>query len=400
MSISLDFQDFLVWTRTSGFSTYVLRLNGYTITLPNSAVTRIESLFSASQQAVGIYNHPSLFEVCADDTDAPTAASIDLYSFAYPNDTLVNAFIEESGTATSFYFPYPLNNTQSWYDTIAQLNCGDSSTPFPTTVDCMRGQPYQAILNASKTTGIAAIQGNFAPTIDNKTVFGDYQQRARNGQFLSRPSLIGNNDYEAGLFKLIAAGANVSLPDDANARWSIFNQAVFSCTAYAGAGARTANASTYRYRYFGDYPNNKLTSSPDSGAWHGAEIPVIWGTTQDVTGVAPTPVEALVSESLNDAWASFAKDPENALSAPPFSWPKFDPNEGATTIRLGYGNETEASFIGLTDYDPACKPLGKVWASLANQSILALLFETPETLAPLLQFQNITALGGGSEVGY
>ena len=317
-----------------------------------------------------------------------------MYSFAWTSNPLVNGFIEQSGTTTSFFNPAPLNNTAAWYDTTVKLNCGNSSTPLSTTIACMRTKPFEAILDASRTTGVQALIGNFGPTTDNKTVFSDYSQRASKGLYIQKPYLIGNNDYEAGLFKLIASGLNLTLSDRL---WAIFDQAFFSCPADAAARPRANSVSTYRYRFYGEYPNTRLTTNPDSGAWHGAEIPVIWHTTQDATNVAPTPTEAIVSDYLNAAWAAFAKGPVNALSKAPFSWPRYE-GGGNTLIRLGYGNETSASFIDPETYDQACPTLRQILAGLPGP-FTTLLFADQATLAPLDNFGNLTEMGGGMEVG-
>ena len=361
-------------------------------TLLNSAVTLRELPFLVNQRAVS-FILPLL--LILPSYKIFTAASIDLYSFAWTANPLVNAFIEESGTATSFFNPAPLNNTAAWYSAVQILKCGDQSTPIATTLSCMRTQPFQALLKASVSTGVTALIGNFAPTIDNKTVFSDYSLRASNRQYIHKPYLIGNNDYEAGTFKLTAKAANLTLSDQF---WAIFNLAFFSCPAEAAARPRTNAVSTYRYRFFGDYPNTRITLNPDSGAWHGAEIPIIWRTTQDATNVANIPVEALVSNNLNAAWAAFAKDPASALSKAPFSWPQY--KEGANTlIRLGYDNETSASYIDPVTYDEACSTLREIFTSLPGP-LTSILTANPSVFAPLAQFQNLTEMGGGSEVGY
>ena len=319
---------------------------------------------------------------------------MDLYSYAWTENPLVNGFIEQSGTVTSFFDPAPPNNTEAWYTTATKLNCGNASTPIPQTVACMRTKSVEAILNASIATGVSAFLGTFGPTVDNETVFADYERRAAAGQYIQKPYLIGNNDYEAGLFKIIAAGLSLTLSDRT---WALFDLAFFSCPAEVGASSRTHATSTYRYRYFGEYPNTRLTSNPDSGAWHGAEIPVIWETTQDATFVPPTPVEEAVGRYLNSAWAAFAKDPEHALSTPPFSWPRYN-DDNNLLIRLAYENETSASFIDPNTYDLPCQTVRGILKELPSYTDL--LFVGEDVLAPLNEFANLTEMGGGSEVGY
>jgi carboxylesterase type B len=61
-----------------------------------------------------------------------------------------------------------------------------------------------------------------------------------------------------------------------------------------------------------------------TGAYHNAEIPMIFGTTESKAGATKdTPEEAKLSKHMMHAWASFAKDPEQGLLA--LGWPLYDP---------------------------------------------------------------------------
>lgn len=111
--------------------------------------------------------------------------------------------------------------------------------------------------------------------------------------------------------------------------WCIFDAAVFTCPAARAATYRTRQkVNTFRYRYYGEYPNLRLTlTSPrfgPSGAWHGAEIPMIFGTQVDATTEANTPSEQGLSDYMQSVWAAFAKDPENALYEEPFGFPQYN----------------------------------------------------------------------------
>jgi hypothetical protein len=171
---------------------------------------------------------------------------------------------------------------------------------------------------------LKAVLGNFGPTVDNTVVFPNYDSRASNGQFIKKPYFTGNNNYEAGLFRVLASAAGASVSD---VDWCLFNLETFTCPAAKAANARAvASVPTYRYRYFGEFPNMRLTAHPNSGAWHGSEIDVIWGTSVDATGVANTAAETSISNYLQGAWAAFAKDPVNAFTKAPYSFPKYNAN--------------------------------------------------------------------------
>lgn len=260
----------------------------------------------------------------------------------------------------------------------------------------MRTKSFQQILNASALPpGLGAFTGQFGPSVDEEVVFSNYRQRAATGQYIRRPLFIGNNDYEAGLFKVIAGASNITLPDST---WAILNLAGFTCPAADTALLRSLRVPTYRYRYFGEFPNTRLTLNPSSGAWHGAEIGIVWQTAADVSGEPNTPAEASISTYLSGAWAAFAKDPDTGLSQRPYGWPRYDADE-TTLIRLAYNNETTASYALPVTYDIACPVLEAVLAKVPG-GLISLGSANVSTLAPLRQFKNLTAVGGGSEIGY
>ena len=277
-----------------------------------------------------------------------------------------------------------------------KLGCGGSTAGIAATVACMRTRDFKAILNATKSTGLSEELGLFGPTVDGKTVFDDYERRALAGQYIRKPYLIGNNDYEAGLFKLTAKSAGLDLP---NRSWAIFNLAFFSCPANAAASSRANRVPVYQYRYYGDFPNTRLSSNPSSGAWHGAELPVVWKTTVDSSEKADIPPERLISRDLNHAWAVFAKDPHSALSAAPYGWPRYGSLDEKALIRLVYNNQTRASYISPGTYDEPCDTIRGILAKLSGPFV-SLLSAPDSVLAPLDKFENLTAMGGGSEVGY
>jgi len=58
----------------------------------------------------------------------------------------------------------------------------------------------------------------------------------------------------------------------------------------------------------------KLSTDPDSGAWHGSEVAVIFGTDMAVQNIVErTSEEENVGKYLRGAWAAFAKDPAEGL---------------------------------------------------------------------------------------
>jgi cholinesterase len=122
--------------------------------------------------------------------------SVDYYTYAWTKDPIANAFIPQSGTATSFSNPPPLNNTEAFVNGSIALGCGDGSAGLDAALACVRTKSFTDVLAATKVTDpLRAVLGNFGPTIDGKVVFKDYTKRAEHGNFIQRPYLTGNNNY-------------------------------------------------------------------------------------------------------------------------------------------------------------------------------------------------------------
>jgi carboxylesterase type B len=81
-----------------------------------------------------------------------------------------------------------------------------------------------------------------------------------------------------------------------------------------------AGVKAWRYRYFADWPNQRLGSG--AGAYHGTDVPMIFGTSQFYTNVSDTPEEIALSKNIRHAWAEFARDPQNGLLK--LGWPVYD----------------------------------------------------------------------------
>ena len=244
-------------------------------------------------------------------------ASIDYYSYAWTKDPIVNGFIAESGVVNSFFSPAPADNTVAWYGITQKLGCGSSVDGVQSTVTCMRGKSMNDLLAAS------ASAPPFGPSADGTLVLADYTAAGNAGNFIKKPLLLGNNDYEAGIIKVIFGnmGKTQSLQ-----QWALLNLQTFTCPVGSAAQYRALNSvPVWRYRFFGDFPNTRLTQVPSSGAWHGSEISQVFGSSK-LAGLPNTQDEAAISSYIMSAWAAFAKNPTTALSAAPFSWPKYHLN--------------------------------------------------------------------------
>ncbi|KAF2230290.1 alpha/beta-hydrolase [Viridothelium virens] len=328
--------------------------------------------------------------------------SVDYYSYAWTENPIVAGFIPESGTAVSFATPAPPNNTAAWFNASQILGCGGELAGIPVTLACVRNKSTSEILAATRTTNpLMAVLGQFGPTADEQVVFSNYSTRAAEGKFIQKPYFTGNNDYEAGLFKVLAKAGNERIPD---ILWAIFNLAVFTCPASDAANVRaTHNVPVWRYRYFGEFPNLRLTSVPNSGAWHGSEISVVWGTAQNASQQQDTPVEQSISSYLMGVWASFAKNPECGFDEAPYEFPTYDQNM-STLIRFAYMNQTQPSYISPITFDYACSTLETLAAPIPGGLLGALNQLSSGSASPaaeaflggLNNFANLSALGGGN----
>lgn len=272
------------------------------------------------------------------------AISADYYAYAYVSDPIAAGIILESGTATSLGLPYPADvAAAAWYRVTAAVGCGDQSANSTVLMACMRKVDVDSILRAVSNTGTAALLSAFGPTVDNKLVFSNYSSRIP----ARIPILIGSNHYEAGSFRTQLALANMTFGDS---DWDEFNLAGFTCPAGLRANAsRAAGIPTWRYRYHAVFPNTNISSQ--GGAYHGAELTLIFGTT--FANPKSTKEENEFESFIQGAWATFAKDPVRGLTVYAGGWPIYD-SVKKSLIRLGYKNRIGANVAFAEQYDAGC----------------------------------------------
>ncbi|OBT81642.1 hypothetical protein VE02_09653 [Pseudogymnoascus sp. 03VT05] len=297
--------------------------------------------------------------------------SADYHAYAWPDDPIAASIFSISGTAASVQAQTLDLSSQYWYNLSKIVGCPAAGNAVP----CMQKQPWQTLLagigKLSYAPTLAVFQPLFQETADEVTVFSDYADRGHAGKFAKVPYLVGNCDYEAGFYKLAAFATKRSLTEK---QWDMFNLQGFTCASRIAADNRLCHGvTTYRYRYFGDWANLRLY--PGSGAYHGADLNMWHGVGQDVSGEPNTELEDRISAYMMKAMIAFATDPEDGLSK--MGWPKYaDPSSdrlvqelysknslllsplsdssSKTLVRLGFNNETEASFTSPYVYDLPC----------------------------------------------
>lgn len=286
---------------------------------------------------------------------------MDYWAFAWRDDPIVAGLVSHSGVALSFT-PNTRDYGQSLFFNVSQtLGCGgaDADADAATVIACVRQAGASAVLAAAaKVPALptqALSQATFHPTVDDSLVFADYETRARNGSFSRIPYLLGSTDFEAGWYKLsaFAAGKNLS-----EAQWDLFQQRAFTCPTSAAARYRvTWGVPTWRYRYHGQWDNLRLYDGSaglgprGSGAYHGSEVEMVFGTGRDVSLVDNSVQENRVSAYMMGAWAAFARYPAEGLAT--YGWPAYNPN-GQTLVELALNDSGMISFQEPRLYDWPC----------------------------------------------
>ncbi|KAJ7920629.1 cholinesterase precursor [Mycena leptocephala] len=291
--------------------------------------------------------------------------SVDYHSFAFLHDPIAAGLISHSGTAFSFIPNTAELAAQYWRNATAAVGCasGNGAEDDEVVMQCMRGKDFTDILAAGaqvmavgNPTLLAAPA--FQPTVDNITVFADYATLSTAAKFAKLPYLLGNLDNEAGFYRIRGFTAGLNMTDS---QWAIFNSEGFTCATSQTASFRAkAGVPTWRYRYFGDWNNLRLYDCcPGSGAYHGSELEMVFGTAEDVSGIANETPEDRVSKTMMRAWGAFAKDPRAGLNR--LGWPEYGARmtQGMyTLVRLAFEDEEDVSFVSPNVYDAPCAALG------------------------------------------
>jgi carboxylesterase type B len=183
--------------------------------------------------------------------------------------------------------------------------------------------------------------------VDNETIFSDYLSRSSSQFFAPLSYLHGHNDYEQGYYVIpaFAQGRNVTAAQTAQ-----FLLESFVCPhSYEARQRALANVPTWIYRNFGDWENTRLY--PTSGAYHGTELHMLLGGSEDASGLPATQEQKDTARLFQRAVAVFADDPVNGLTR--IGWPRFDP-ETESWVEIAIRNKAEVTFARPEKYDRGC----------------------------------------------
>lgn len=163
----------------------------------------------------------------------------------------------------------------------------------------------------------------------------------------SQPQLLGNNHNEQGYYVIPAFGRGINTTA---AQRDQFLLESFTCSNdFRARMGRANNVPTWMYRYFGDWANTRLY--PNSSAYHGTELQMLFGNSGDVSGIPPSASQVQLTKVMQHAWFAFANDPVNGLSE--LGWPQFELGK-KTLVRLGLENSPEPGFVKPEMYSGSC----------------------------------------------
>lgn len=274
--------------------------------------------------------------------------SVDYYSYAWADHPIVAGLISQSGTIPLVQ-PLPRETAaENWFNTSRSLGCGDKTDEIDQVLECMRSKDVTDIMEAISQTSITSVL--FTPFVDEFLVFDDYPIRSAAGKFIRKPLLIGHNDFEASLFDMIQRLKNITLPPSF---WGDFDNTRFFCPVASRAAVNMEyNLPTWRYRYFGDWPDMRLSDTIYTGAYHGSDVNILFDTVpRGIDIPASTREETAFGKYMRGAWAAFVSDPERGLRE--YGWPEYNPNT-ESLVRLAYMNATGLDVAFPKAYDGVC----------------------------------------------
>ncbi|KAL1587289.1 hypothetical protein WHR41_04432 [Cladosporium halotolerans] len=269
--------------------------------------------------------------------------SVDYYSFTYPEDPIAAGMSLDSGTSLSALTS--ADTAQSNFTFVAEnVGCGGFDDDASGRLSCMRGVDADKINDFIATYAKSAQQPalGFRPVVDDKVVFSNYSERMLQGKQAKIPAIIGTNTEDGVPF----APYDPSGPDPALAEQGLLR--TFFCPATESARLRQQTGlDTYRYLYAGNWTN--LSPAPWLGAFHSAELPMLFGTHPNFRGES-TELEYETSHAMQDAWVAFAREGVRGLQSE--GWKEYEA-VGEATVRE-FGDGVAAKDVSIAGLEGKC----------------------------------------------
>ena len=326
---------------------------------------------SLEEQNLGILDQRMALEWLRDNVAAfggdPTAItqggqsagsmSTDVHAHAFCEDPIASAYYLMSGTV--FSASPVTDETHSNFTFVAQhLGCDDQGNSSLSVLDCMRAVPFEDISNfvGRYADSAAAPPLSFLPVVDERIIFSDYAARASAGKVARLPTILSNTANEASsLVPFPASNPDAGFPQDVILAIEL---AGFVCPTYTSTLERNnVSVPVYRYQYAGIYLN--LNPLAWTGAWHGEDIPMVFGTYGLVEGVGEAPeVEVQTSLAMQEHVLAFMKDPYRGPQR--LGWEAVDARSarGGKLVRFGAGGKP-VQYVDSIEVDGVCQGLGE-----------------------------------------
>jgi acetylcholinesterase len=278
--------------------------------------------------------------------------STDVYNYAHPDDPIVQGFIADSGNAL-LLTPVDDPSHTNFTFVASHFNCSSPSSSANDLLSCMRRVPaadIESFLKSYQDAGVAP-GISFTAVVDETIFFSNYTSRLLAGNVSSKPVIYGYNDIDTIAFGTFPSDPLKEGPNRTSADISFVS---YICTTSAISRHRTdIGLKTYQFQYRGNFSN--ISPLPWLGAYHSAELPLIFGTSADFRG-EDTRLEKQTSLAMQRAWGAFARDPENGLERT--GW-RDSSEQGAEVFggRSTYdetGENVAAQFISLAGLAESC----------------------------------------------
>lgn len=281
--------------------------------------------------------------------------STDVHAHAFYKDPIASAYYLMSGTV--FSASPIMDKAYSNFTFVAQhVGCADGGNGSVSVLECMRAVPFEDISNFVGRYGDSGATPalSFLPVADDRLVFSDYAARASAGKVARLPTILSNTANEASsLVPFPANNPDVGVPQEIILAIEL---AGFICPTYTSTLERNnVSVPVYRYQYAGIYPN--LNPLAWTGAWHGEDIPLVFGTYNLVEGVGELPeVEVQTSLAMQEHILAFMRDPYRGPQE--LGWKAVDARSprGGKLLRFGAGGKA-VQYVNSVEVDGVCQGL-------------------------------------------
>ncbi|KAI6354923.1 hypothetical protein MCOR25_008409 [Pyricularia grisea] len=276
--------------------------------------------------------------------------AVDYWTYAYDEDPIAHAIIATSGNAFSF----PVNAVgipeRNWNTVVEAVGCGADADQLA----CMRRANWTAInaaagaVRPSASSSVLRSVPPFYPIPDDKIVFRDYVSLTAAGAYAPIPVLMGHNHNEDGYYRL-PVYRNGVIPTPAQVASFLLES--FTCPVSYQSRARAASGvPAFAYRFLADWDNTRLF--PTSGAYHGVDLHMVFGASEDTSGLPASTDQKRLTRMMQRMWSSFSADPKQGLTRA-LGWPVFDADKKTLAV-LGRDNAPGVSYVKPSEFDAPC----------------------------------------------